>query len=176
MLLFSLILEISYTLSSLLHFFHFSPLIGLLTCMLNLYFPIVLGFIIFYFVLNLIFHLFPLCISVWSVSSVTWFFPYKHHLLMGPLETLLIKLTVYFISSISIMFFFIVYHRQCMLSIISTTAFDLAKFVLNSLSDSSNSFIISESDFVDCFVSWPCMVFRGSEYACNLGLKYRQLM
>ena len=95
---------------------------------------------------------------------------------MGPLETFFIKLTVYFISSISIMFFFIVYHRQCMLSTISTAAFDLAKFVLNSLSESSNSFVISESGFVDCFVSWPCMVFRGSGYACNLGLKYRQLM
>ena len=60
---------------------------------------------------------------------------------MGPLETLLIKLTVYFISSISIMFFFIVYHWQCMLSTISTTAFDLAKFVLKSLSDNPNIWV-----------------------------------
>ena len=49
---------------------------------------------------------------------------------MGPLETFFIKLTVYFISSISIIIIFLImYHRQCMLSTISTTAFDLAKLV-----------------------------------------------
>ena len=67
-----------------------------------------LHYALFCFKFNL--SLFPLCISVWPIyivlSSVTWFFSYRYHLLMGPLETFFIKLTVYFISSISIIIIF----------------------------------------------------------------------